>query len=162
MAQKSSKTKAPTVEKPVEDITYLASSLESNLEAHGFLVRVMEVNFHKDYLEFQFEFARGIAISSFEALTKDIALFLASPTGKVEIVAPIPGTHRIGIHLPRRDKDNVQVLPKKIEVSEEVEEKVEVSGNWLTTLRNFIANVLYLIIEILDLIASKIYTSERK
>lgn len=148
--------KQPTkTEHPVEDITRLANLLEANLEAHGILARVMEINFMPKHLEFQLEVAQGVAITEFENLSRDIALFLASPTGNIELVAPIPGTHRIGINLPRRTEKNKQPLPESKPAEVIVREKT-----LMYSIRNQLADVLFLIAEGIAWVARKLYLSE--
>lgn len=142
-------------EKTVEDIARLANLLEANLEAHGILARTMEINVMPKHLEFQLEVAQGVAIAEFENLSRDIALFLASPTGKIDLVAPIPGTHRIGINLPRRTSDNKQSIPESKPAEITHREK-----NVMYYLRNFVADVLFLIVEGLVWVARKLYLSE--
>lgn len=142
-------------ENTVEDIARLANLLEANLEAHGIIARVMEINVMPKHLEFQLEVAQGVAISEFENLSKDIALFLASPTGSIELVAPIPGTHRIGINLPRRTEKNKQPIPENKPAEITNREK-----NIMYYLRNFVADVLFLIVEGLVWVARKLYLSE--
>ncbi|NCN06520.1 MAG: hypothetical protein GW946_01600 [Candidatus Pacebacteria bacterium] len=153
MQKSTSKSK---IIKPVENVPMLASSLEHNFAAHGIKVRVMEINFHEKHLEFQLEIAMGEPISNFENLSRDIALFLASPTGKIELVAPIPGTHRIGINLPRRTEVDKPVMPVNKEAEVHYREK---TGMYY--LRNFFAEVLFLLIQALGWIAGKLYQSEQ-
>ncbi len=144
------------VEKPVEDIPRLANILESNLEAHGMLTRVLEVNYHPHHLEFQLEFAQGIPIAKFEELSRDLALFLASPTGKVELVLPIPGTHRIGINLPRRTKKNQEPVPHSSPVETVVREK-----NIIYHIRNFLADIFFILVDLLFKAANALHQDER-
>lgn len=148
-------TKKQKAEKPVEDIVHLANLLETNLEAHGILARVMEINFMPKHLEFQLEVTQGVAITEFENLNRDIALFLASPTGSIELVAPIPGTHRIGINLPRRTEKNKQPLPES-----KPAEIINREKNVMYYFRNFMADVLFLLVEGLAWMARKLYLSE--
>lgn len=142
-------------EKTVEDIAHLANLLEANLEAHGILARTMEVNVQPKYLEFQLEVVRGVAISEFEKLSRDIALFLASPTGKIDLVAPIPGTHRIGINLPRRTSDNKQSIAES-----KPAEIIEREKNIMYYLRNFVADLLFLIVAGLVWLAQRLHLSD--
>lgn len=139
----------------IEDVEYLSFVLESNLAAHDLLVRVVEINIMPKYLELQLETGKGVAIADLESLSKDIALFLASPTGSIELIAPIPGTHRIGINLPRRTDANKQPMPENEPAEILVREK-----NIPYYLRNFVADVLFLIVEGLIWIESRLYLSE--
>lgn len=148
-------SKQKKIENTVEDMARLANLLETNLEAHGILARTMEINIMPRHLEFQLEVAQGVAIAEFENLSRDIALFLASPTGKIDLVAPIPGTHRIGINLPRRTSDNKQPLPES-----KPAEVINREKNVMYHLRNFVADVLFLLAEGLAWMARKLYLSE--
>lgn len=44
----------------------------------------------------------GVRVEEIEDLRKTLALTLASPTGQIEIIAPIPGKPLIGIKLPTK------------------------------------------------------------
>jgi DNA segregation ATPase FtsK/SpoIIIE-like protein len=143
-------------DKPVEDVQRLATLLELNLKAQGIEALAVEVNFHPEHLEFQLEIARGVTILSLEKLSKDIALYLASPTGKIDLIAPVPGTHRVGINLPRRSKDNIQ----KYEEFDPIV-TVEREVNFIFKIRNLTANILCLAGNICYLLTDKLRLNEK-
>lgn len=84
-----------------KEINANVNLIEQTLVAFGFMTRITEVNEFKNYIQFCLEIAVGTNLDDILKHDKDIALMLASPTGKVEIVAPIPGTSLIGINLPK-------------------------------------------------------------
>lgn len=84
-----------------KEINGNALVIEQTLEAFGFTTRIKEVYELDDHIQFCLEIAVGTNLDNILKLDKDLALALASPTGKVEIIAPIPGTSLIGINLPK-------------------------------------------------------------
>lgn len=77
-----------------------ARMIELTLEAFGIQARVVEINMKKSGFEYRIEISVGTSIESVEKLDRDIAMAVSSPTGKVKIQAPIPGTSYIGILVP--------------------------------------------------------------
>lgn len=80
--------------------TKLTETIESTLDSFGIKSRVEAVDFEKTYTQLQLAIAEGVRVEDVESLSKTIALRLASPTGKVEMIAPLPGTTFIGIRVP--------------------------------------------------------------
>lgn len=134
------KNNAKVLIEPVENVKRLAILLEENLLAHKIYVHVIAVNYFESYLEFELNIAKGTSISSIETLSKDIALILASPTGEVKIIAPIPGTHHVAIHLPRRTKDNPFVSPTYSQSEIQVREK-----NFVVKLSQLISEIFVIL-----------------
>lgn len=77
--------------------------LEETLRHLDIFIRVVETKVEEEYLEFLCEVALGTHIRDIIAVKDDIALALASPTGGVEITAPIKGRALISIKLPLRN-----------------------------------------------------------
>ncbi len=82
----------------------LASLIEETYNAFGIVTRVVEVNRRSEELEFCLEIALGCSIDEIIKHKKDIAMALASPTGDIEIEAPIPGKSLIAIRVPYTEK----------------------------------------------------------
>lgn len=119
-----------TKAKPIHvDISYIrmqASILEATFEAFGMLSKVSEVNNHGQDIEYRLKIAEGTKLTHFKAREDDVALAMSSPTGKVTIVAPIPGTNMVGITVPiaktmqTKKKKSYQIITvtKTVKVSE--------------------------------------------
>lgn len=52
----------------------------------------------------------GTDLSEIERHSRDIALAVASPTGKVELEIPIPGRSLVGIKVPKPSKENLEEM----------------------------------------------------
>ena len=57
---------------------------------------------------FCFEIAIQTKIDDILKIDKELALGLSSPTGKVRIVAPMPGTTLVGIYLPTSTENKIE------------------------------------------------------
>lgn len=82
------------------DIKQNAAIIEKTLESFGIQARVVEVNFGPAVTQYALEIALGTKLTKITALSNDIALALAAPTGTVRIEAPIPGKSLVGIEAP--------------------------------------------------------------
>lgn len=82
----------------------LASLIEETYSAFGITTRVAEINRRQKDFEFCLEIALGNSIDEIIRHQKDIAMALASPTGDIEIEAPIPGRSLIAIRVPYTEK----------------------------------------------------------
>lgn len=82
------------------DLKQNASIIEKTLESFGIQARVVEVNMGPAITQYALEIALGTKLTKITALSNDIALALAAPTGTVRIEAPIPGKSLVGIEVP--------------------------------------------------------------
>lgn len=82
--------------------------IEAILVSFGIVVRVANVNEYKDCAKYFLELAIGTPIQDLLKLDRDIAIGLASPTGSIEIQAPIPNSSLIEITVPKHEKHNKQ------------------------------------------------------
>lgn len=82
----------------------LASLIEETYNAFGIITRVVEVNRRPKDFEFCLEIALGNSIDEIVKHQKDIAMALASPTGDIEIEAPMSGKSLIAIRVPYTEK----------------------------------------------------------
>jgi len=96
------------------DIKGNAAIIEQTLESFGITARVVEVNLGPAVTQYAIEVALGTKLSKITALERDLALALAAPTGTIRIEAPIPGRSLVGIELPNRSPEFVN-LRKMIE-----------------------------------------------
>ncbi len=79
-----------------------AQKIESTLESFGIRARVGEVNNGPTVTQYALEITMGTKLSKITALSNDLALALAAPTGQIRIEAPIPGRSLVGIEIPTK------------------------------------------------------------
>lgn len=91
------------------DVKGNAAIIEKTLEAFGITAKVVEVNFGPAVTQYALEVAIGTKLSKINALSNDLALALAAPTGQIRIEAPIPGRSLVGIELPNRSPEFVSL-----------------------------------------------------
>ena len=84
-----------------------AHIIEKTLESFGISARVTEVNLGPAVTQYALEIALGTKLSKITALSNDLALALAAPTGQIRIEAPIPGRSLVGIEIPNRSLEYV-------------------------------------------------------
>lgn len=84
------------------DIKRNADIIEKTLESFGIRAKVVEVNLGPAVTQYALNIALGTKLSKITALSNDLALALAAPTGLIRIEAPIPGRSLVGIEVPNR------------------------------------------------------------
>lgn len=84
------------------DMRANAQTIEKTLDGFGINANVVEVNSGPAVTQYALEIAIGTKVSKITALSSDLALALAAPTGQVRIEAPIPGRKLVGIEIPNR------------------------------------------------------------
>ncbi len=89
------------------DIKQNADIIEKTLESFGISARVVEVNCGPAVTQYALEISLGTKLSKITALSNDLALALAAPTGQIRIEAPIPGKKMVGIEIPNRSLEFV-------------------------------------------------------
>lgn len=89
------------------DMKHNAHIIEKTLESFGITARVAEVNLGPAVTQYALEIAMGTKLSKITALSNDLALALAAPTGQIRIEAPIPGRSMVGIEIPNRSLEFV-------------------------------------------------------
>lgn len=89
------------------DLKQSAHIIEKTLESFGITARVAEVNLGPAVTQYALEIAMGTKLSKITALSNDLALALAAPTGQIRIEAPIPGRSLVGIEIPNRSLEFV-------------------------------------------------------
>jgi DNA segregation ATPase FtsK/SpoIIIE-like protein len=78
----------------------LKSKVETCLQNFNITSRVDSINFENKFVLLKLTIAPDINIENIKSLSSTIAMAVASPTGKVSIMAPIAGTSHIGIKVP--------------------------------------------------------------
>lgn len=89
------------------DLKTNAAIIEKTLESFGIAARVVEINLGPAVTQYALEIALGTKLSKITALSNDLALALAAPTGQIRIEAPIPGRSLVGIEIPNRSLEFV-------------------------------------------------------
>jgi len=89
------------------DMKHHAYIIEKTLESFGITARVVEINLGPAVTQYALEIALGTKLSKITALSNDLALALAAPTGQIRIEAPIPGRSLVGIEIPNRSLEFV-------------------------------------------------------
>ncbi len=121
------------------DMKNHAHVIEKTLESFGVSARVVEVNLGPAVTQYALEITMGTKLSKITALTNDLALALAAPTGQIRIEAPIPGRSLVGIEIPNRSLEYVTL--KQMLTSENLKRSkdklmvalgLDVSGNPIT------------------------------
>jgi len=84
-----------------------ADVVEKTLDSFGITARVAEINEGPAVTQYALEVALGTKLSKVTALSNDLALALAAPTGQIRIEAPIPGRSLVGIEVPNRSPRTV-------------------------------------------------------
>lgn len=89
------------------DVNKNADIIEKTLESFGIRASVTELNRGPQVTQYALEIVRGTKLSRITALSNDLALALAAPTGQVRIEAPIPGRALVGIEIPNKRPEMV-------------------------------------------------------
>ena len=82
------------------DVAKNSDTIERTLDSFGIRARVAEINKGPTVTQYALEIVMGTKLSKITALSNDLALALAAPTGQVRIEAPIPGRSLVGIEIP--------------------------------------------------------------
>lgn len=82
----------------------LAGKIEESLNSFGIKSKIVAVNFEKKSILLELSVAQGVRVEDVESLSRTLAMVVASPTGEVAILAPLPGTSHIGIRVPLASK----------------------------------------------------------
>jgi len=89
------------------DIKKNTAVVEQTLGSFGIQAKVAEVNLGPAVTQYALEIAPGTKLSRITALSDDLALALAAPTGQIRIEAPIPGRSMVGVEVPNRSLEFV-------------------------------------------------------
>lgn len=91
------------------DINKTASIIEKTLASFGIEARVSEVNLGPAVTQYALEIALGTKVSKITSLSNDLALATEAATGQIRIEAPIPGRNLVGIEIPNRSLEIVNL-----------------------------------------------------
>ncbi len=146
--KKAKEEKKASKEQDVKDSEYInrcATLIEKTLEAHGIFAKVRNICILDDFYEYQMDVAVGTDLDKLETLDRDLALCLASSTGKVDWRIPIPGKALIGLRVPKPPPEYFQGIEN--EFQRRLKEN---------SLRNKVAFMFYLLGQVNYHIANKI------
>ncbi len=91
------------------DLKENAQIIESTLESFGIKAQVKEVNCGPAVTQYAIQIGTGTKLTKITSLANDLALALAAPTGQIRIEAPIPGRSLVGIEIPNRSLEIVNL-----------------------------------------------------
>ncbi|MGB9637263.1 MAG: DNA translocase FtsK, partial [Microgenomates group bacterium] len=103
------------------DVKENAATIERTLDSFGISAHVVEVNDGPAVTQYAIEVALGTKLSKITALSNDLALALAAPTGQIRVEAPIPGRSLVGLELPNRSLEIVTL--RRILASEAMKDR---------------------------------------
>ncbi len=86
-----------------------AQIIESTLDSFGIKAQVKEVNCGPAVTQYAIQIGQGTKLTKITSLANDLALALAAPTGQIRIEAPIPGRSLVGIEIPNRTLEVVNL-----------------------------------------------------
>lgn len=91
------------------DVNKIAATIENTLKSFGVDTRVAEANLGPAVTQYALEIALGTKVSKITSLANDLALATEAPTGQIRIEAPIPGRNLVGIEIPNRSLEVVNL-----------------------------------------------------
>lgn len=111
------------------DVNKNADTIEQTLESFGIRAEVKEVNKGPSVTQYTLEISRGTKLSKVTALSTDLALALAAPTGQIRIEAPIAGRSLVGIEVPNYSAEfvNLRTMLEKPVMKDEKHKKLLVA-----------------------------------
>ncbi len=86
-----------------------ANIIEKTLESFGIPAKVVEFNPGPAVTQYAIEIPMGTKLSKITALQNNLAMALATKTGDVRLVAPIPGKSLVGIEIPNISPEMVSL-----------------------------------------------------
>ncbi|HWY80139.1 MAG TPA: DNA translocase FtsK [Candidatus Sulfotelmatobacter sp.] len=99
----------PGVKADRGDVNKIASTIEKTLQSFGIDTRVAEANLGPAVTQYALEIAQGTKVSKITSLANDLALATEAPTGQIRIEAPIPGRNLVGLEIPNRSLEVVNL-----------------------------------------------------
>ena len=91
------------------DVKKIAAKIEITLQSFGIGAKVVEVNAAPAVTQYALEIPLGTKVSKITSLANNLALATEAPTGQIRIESPIPGRNLIGIEIPNRSLEIVNL-----------------------------------------------------
>ncbi len=118
------------------DVKDIAKRIEDTLGSFSIRAKVVEVNLGPAVTQYALQIPMGTKVSKITNLANDLALSTEAPTGQIRIEAPIPGRNLVGIEIPNR---SLQIVNLRTMLSSDIMKKnksklavslgLDVSGN---------------------------------
>lgn len=102
------------------DVKANAQIIENTLDSFGINAKVAEYNPGPAITQYCLNITQGTRLSKITALSTDLALALAAPTGQIRIEAPIPGRNLVGVEVPNH---SAEIVPLKTVLSSPILKK---------------------------------------
>ncbi len=112
--------KKPTDSKIKTQFSQHAILIEKTLQAFGITTRIVDLIEYKEYVKYCLEITLGTSIDDISNHAKDIALAVASPSGKVTIEGPIPGRALVGVIIPKHKTSEINLDSKPVKIYSEL------------------------------------------
>lgn len=93
-----------------------ARLIEYSLKSFGIFAKVAEISIEEKYYEYYLELGVGTDLKALEKHDRDLAMMLASPTGKVYWQIPVPGKSYVKLKVPKPPKEYFEELKSKEEM----------------------------------------------
>ena len=97
----------PSMKGGKKAVTDTATKLQKTLHSFGVAAKVENVSVGPAITRYELKPAEGVRVSKIANLADDIALNLAAESIRIE--APIPGKQAVGIEIPNKEKEMVQL-----------------------------------------------------
>jgi len=78
----------------------IAKTIEETLQSFNIGAEVVDINSGPTVVQYSLKVSTGTKVAKISNLSKDIAMAIAAPSGKVRVQTPIPGTSFVGIEVP--------------------------------------------------------------
>jgi len=84
-----------------DHIEISAKMIEASLASFGIFARVVEISIEEKFYEFYLDLPMGTDLKALEKHGRDLAMVLASPTGRIYWQIPVPGKSYVGLKVPK-------------------------------------------------------------
>jgi DNA segregation ATPase FtsK/SpoIIIE-like protein len=92
-----------------------AKLIEASLRSFGIFAKVVEICIEEKFYKYCLELGMGTDLKKLEKHGKDLAMVLASPTGRVYWQIPVPGKSYVGLKVPKPPKEYFEKLKQEEE-----------------------------------------------
>ena len=92
-----------------------ATMIEMSLESFGIFAKIAEISIEEKFYEYYLKLPVGTNLKELEKHDRDLAMVLASPTGKVYWQIPVPGKSYVGLKVPKPPKEYFEKLKQEEE-----------------------------------------------
>ncbi len=104
------------------DTKKISNTIENALDSFNIDAKIREINLGPAVTQYAIELAQGTKVAKITSLANDLALATEAPTGQIRIEAPIPGRNLVGIEIPNR---SLQVVNLRTMLSSDIMQKAK-------------------------------------